>query len=654
MLAALAMALGTAPTVWYGPVAATFDVSFPGNPYDAGENDVRVRFEGPREETRVAFYDEGRWNAILLTRHPGVYRARLIRNGRATPHPTQEVRVSAEQRLRDGFVRVAPDRRRFVFDSGRAYFPLGYNVSWPNREVPSIPDEFEQMRRHGANWARVWASHWGGYNPFWHDSGPPVELGRMSPEVLRRWDELVAAAERTGVSFQFVLFHHGPLSTRVNPNWSSHPWNVANGGFLGNPADFFTDPKAKSLTRNWLRLAVARWGHSPAIMAWELFNEVEWVDARYDGRWADIHSWHREMAQYLRRLDPTGRLITTSSTMEEPELWSAMDFYQPHTYPSSVLAAILGQTLPRDKPLFFGEFGPSQFVPARERYVVRDGIWAGILGGHAGAAQYWYWDRVAELGLRDEYRIAADFLTKTRLPDRGSARPADVRVDLVRGGVLELRPGLGWGKTTKFVFDLPGDADPRQVGRLSSYLQSETGGNRGLFAEPLVLRFRAARPGKIRIELGTVARAGAELVVDVNGREAFRRAWPPAATDRQAGAGPELDFPAGDVEVRLRNPGPDWVAIDKIAVDGLAPAVTGFGIGDREFLAVRLTRTAGIDGPQSVGLARTGLADGNYTVSVTDLDTGRETRSTATVRRGELARPMRVVPRDAVVVFRVR
>lgn len=654
MLAALAMTLGMAPTVWYGPVTVTFDASFPGNPYDVEENDVRVRFEGQQQLTRLAFYDDGKWKAILVTRNPGVYRARLIRNGRATAHPTQEVRVLASQRLRDGFIRVAPDRRRFVFDSGRTYFPLGYNVAWPNQQVPSIPAEFEQMRRHGANWARVWASHWGGYNPFWHNTGPQVPIGQMSPEVLRRWDELVAAAERTGVYFQFVLFHHGPFSTRVNPNWGSHPWNTANGGFLANPADFFTDAKAKALTRNWLRLAVARWGHSPSIMAWELFNEVEWVDARYDGRWADINAWHREMAEYLRRLDATDRLVTTSSTMEEPGLWSAMDFYQPHTYPSSVLAAILGQTLPRDKPLFFGEFGPGQFVAARERYVVRDGIWAGILGGHAGAAQYWYWDRVAEMGLRNEYKIAADFLSRTRLADRGSARPIDIRVDSARGGVLELRPGLGWGKTSKFVFNLPEDADPREIAKLSSYFQSETSPNRELFAEPLVLRFRAAQPGKIRVELGNVALAGAELVVDINGREAFRKAWPQGGADRNAGAGPELEFPAGDVEVRFRNTGPDWVVINKIAVDGQASAVSGFALGDRELLAVRLTRADGIEGPQNVGLARTGLADGNYTVSVTDLDTGRETRSTATVRRGELVRAMRVTPRDAVVVFRAR
>lgn len=654
MLATLATMLVMAPNVWYGPVTVSFDASFPGNPYDAEENDVRVRFEGEEEQTRLAFFDDGRWKAIFVTRRPGLYQARLMRNGRPTSLPTQTVRVSTDQRLRDGFVRVAPDRRRFVFDSGRPYLPLGYNVAWPNRQVPSIEDEFARMQANGANWSRVWASHWGGYNPFWLNDGPRLKLGTMSPEVLRRWDELVAAGERTGICFQFVLFHHGPLSTRVNPNWDIHPWNAKNGGFLKNPADFFTDPQAKALARNWLRLAVARWGHSPAVMAWELFNEVEWVDAGYDGRWADINAWHREMAEYLRSLDPTNRLVTTSSTMEEAGLWTAMDFYQPHTYPPSVLAAVLGQETPPDKPLFFGEFGPKESVPEKERNVVRDGIWAGVLGGHAGAAQYWYWDRVEELGLRNEYKIASEILSRSRLSERPTARPVDLRIDAESGGVLDVRPGLGWGKTTKFTFNLPEDADPRQIARLSSYLQSETSGNRELFAEPLVLRFRAAEPGKVRVELGAVARAGAELVVERNGREVFRKRWPEGDDDRRAGDGPVVEFPAGNVEIRFRNVGRDWIVINKISVDGLGPAVSGFGLGDRDFLAVRLTRSEALSGPQDVRIGRTGLGEGTYTLSFNDMDTGRETRSTVTVRGGQLDRAVRLTPRDAILVFTAR
>lgn len=39
--------------------------------------------------------------------------------------------------------------------------------------------------------------------------------------------------------------------------------------------DFFTSEDAKARYRNYLRYIVARWGYSPAIAAWEFFNEVD-------------------------------------------------------------------------------------------------------------------------------------------------------------------------------------------------------------------------------------------------------------------------------------------------------------------------------------------------------------------------------------------
>ncbi|MFX8984415.1 hypothetical protein ABTN17_20810, partial [Acinetobacter baumannii] len=85
------------------------------------------------------------------------------------------------------------------------------------------------------------------------------------------WDDVIRGAEDGSVKFQFVLFHHGPWSTTVNSNWKENPLNAANGGWLKQPEQFFTDDRAKRLARSWIRYAVARWGASPSVMAWELF-----------------------------------------------------------------------------------------------------------------------------------------------------------------------------------------------------------------------------------------------------------------------------------------------------------------------------------------------------------------------------------------------
>ena len=44
-----------------------------------------------------------------------------------------------------------------------------------------------------------------------------------------------------------------------------------------NPAAFFTDPEAKALFKQRLRYLVARYGAYRNLLAWELFNEVQFV-----------------------------------------------------------------------------------------------------------------------------------------------------------------------------------------------------------------------------------------------------------------------------------------------------------------------------------------------------------------------------------------
>ena len=168
----------------------------------------------------------------------------------------------------------------------------------------------------------------------------------------------MGACEKSGIRFQMVLFHHGQFSTKVNPNWQDNPINQAKGGFLKDPADFFTDKQSKDLAKKWLRYAVARYAASPNVLAWELFNEVEWVDARYNDRWKDVEDWHKEMADYVRSIDPYKHLITTSSD-QRPGLLKSVDYAQPHVYPPNLKLAIGGFPVNNDKATFFGEFGPS-------------------------------------------------------------------------------------------------------------------------------------------------------------------------------------------------------------------------------------------------------------------------------------------------------
>lgn len=655
MLTALTLSLAFTAAAWYGPVTVEFDFAVSGNPYDPEANSVVVRFtpESGEPLDRLAYYDQGKWKATLLSPKPGDFQARLIHNGRMPNLPAKSVVISEKMRPAHGFVSIDPARKtRFIRDD-RPFFPLGINLGWQTPGLPDMTAQLGKMADSGMNWARIWACHWDGKNPYWPNVETNLERGYMWPQALSRWDQLVAASEKHGIAFQMVLFHHGQVSSTVNSNWDINPWNKANGGFLESPVDFFRHPEAKRLARAWLRYAVARWGHSSSIMAWELFNEIEWVDAWRDGPREIVYAWHKEMADYLRELDPYGRLVTTSSEMAHPELWAAMDYYQPHGYPPSVFNMVAGAEVPKDKPYFWGEFGPggSSGQPVNE--AVRDGLWASIMKGHSGAAQYWYWDIVERDNLYPEFKRAHTALVALsggRAALSPSATPFDVQVMSEARADLVFRPGRGWGKTERHVFQLPEEATPEKLAQLSEFLNSHTGGNRELNPEPLVLRFRLETPGEVTFTFGQVARNGAKVQIAVNGKTEFERAWEAGEGDRSAQATATIPLAPGDNEVRLSSVGTDWVTLSSIRITGAAPAVRALAIRDYGKVMLRLTRMPGApSGPIDLRLTGLGLDDAQVTVQTLDLETGEAGTTRVDYRNGEGA--YRLNGKDVVLIL---
>jgi len=633
---------------------------------------VRVVFataDGHREE-RLAYFDEGQWKAWLTTTHPGSYRATLVRNGELVAVPAVDVTVPESARLPEGFVRV--QGTRFVTDAGTPYFPLGSDLSWRYPDVPPLPELLHRMGAAGMNWARIWACAWDGKNPIlirhnayskrpeeiWRESAP---LGELLPAALRQWDGIVTAAEASGVRFQFVLFHHGLVSTRTDSNWNEHPWNRVNGGFLDRPGDFFTNETAREYSRRWLRYAIARWGHSPAVLSWELFNEVEWTDAvQHDHNWPAVIAWHAQMAAFVRSLDPYHHLVTTSSAVDQAGLYAAMDYYQPHAYPREVFTAIAGSRPMPGKPWFFGEFGRGNSeLNANERGVVRDGIWAGMLAGHAGAACYWFWERVVHLDLWSEFTHAARVLKISQLPTRTQAHPAAVEIVGGQPAPLEVAPGRGWGPSTRFRFELPADATPERLAELSGMHNAAAGDKRFTTVRPIEFAFSAPAAGQASLVFAGIAAAGGGIRASLDGREIFRHTWPAlpnfqgAADRRRQPAPPPLAIPyaAGPHTITLEGLGPSWVQIDRLIVPDLGHDLRAFAIADRDFALVRVRADDGAV-PATVGVRVAGLADGPCRLTLIDLATGAEREQSATIAGGVLPGVALTAADTALVIVR--
>lgn len=631
-LAALSMSMF--PTeIWYGPATVAFDLKVAGSPYDAEANDVRVEFvAGDRKETRLAYFDGKSWKATLLSDKPGRYRATVMVNGR------RDAALSREIVLDDGgarsFVRVAENKRTFTTADGKPYWPVGHNLGWQNANfTPVLNDQIAELARNGGNWARIWACHWDGKNPYWVEGKKLDDPRSMHPEVLERWDGIVRAADRSKLKFQFVLFHHGAYSSRTDSNWAINPWNAANGGFLAKPEDFFTHPEALRRTRSWLRYAVARWGHEPSIMAWELFNEVEWVDAVANGQSEIVGKWHDEMAKYLKSIDPYRHLVTTSSRMELP-IWKEMDYYQPHGYPPDV-AALVASTIPtKDKPLFYGEVGIGGNGGPNEAWVVRDALWTGLMTGHAGAAQYWYWDRVVRQGLYPEFKKYSDFLTKHGLGQGQLFEPIPLVVGARQAGAVTFAPGQGWAPTTQYVFKMPQDAASGSMGKLSSFIQGP--GKRDMMAEPVRFEFEASSPGRFEMTIATIARQGAEVKLLLNGKEALKESFPAADRDQNIQKTFGISFPAGKNVVSVANDGPDWFNVASFKIDGIGVAVSGLGARAMGQVLLRLKRNTPGSAEESCQLS--GLPSSWRGASVYELDliSGEERDFLAVIENGAL------------------
>ena len=400
----------TATKTWYGPATASFETQFAGNPYDPVTNDVRVRFtdaSGKKVE-RLAYFADGAWRADLVAEAPGDYTPVLVRNGVELPDaPCVQSRILLENRLDHGFLHVdTAYPNRFRFDDGSPFVPVGHNLAWPTPAHLSSEDQLAKMGENGLTWARIWAAEWAGRDPWWPLKDPDALSKELWPPALDAIAGVEHACDVNGISFQLVLFTDNAISTGLDPDWAHNPWNSANGGFLKSPADFFSDPEAKRRSKMWLRYAVARYSSDPNLMGFELFNEVENTDAAREGRWSDIEAWVTEMTAYIQMLDASyDHMITISSSLDHPELWKALNYYQPHLRAADPSAAIGAAMLPKDRPTFFGSV--SQTGDKMSRASLRNTLYTGLFTNSAGTPMVWDWDQIQADGLYPELATAA-------------------------------------------------------------------------------------------------------------------------------------------------------------------------------------------------------------------------------------------------------
>ena len=574
----------------YPKIEASFSITnLATDPFDFLITDVRVQLATPDAGTLnlPAFYDGGTtWRVRHTPLSPGLYQITgFTLNGGSLSvsglQPSGGSWTVGGRPAGAGYIRVdAGNSNRFVTGDGRRFLPLGHNVAWWTNNA-NLPVAFHKMGAAHENWSRVWMMQfYDSLNLEWPKVG---NFGVYSLPVAQKWDAIVAAAEQSGIHFQMTLQHHGQYSTQVDPNWIDNPYNTANGGFLSVPEQFFTNATAKALTKRKYRYIIARWGYSPAVMAWELFNEVQFTDAARNGQWAQVAAWHNEMAQFLRAQDPYQHLITTSSELSQP-IWSECDYYQNHVYPTDLITALrdplgvpAGQPV---KPIFQGECGLDNTV----QYGVNAPMWAGLMAGQSGTAQPWWWDRIEANGEYPHFRAVSDFARLAGMAEQNSLIKTSPRVTCPQVTSLVFAPGGGWGTATQHTFTL-GDVAPAGVGTLPSYLQGNFHRNMTPNGYTFLVNYPAGG-GTFSVQILTIAASGAglQLILDNTTTNAIN--FPATGVDQNTNYTLSINVPGGAHTVRLWNPGQDWVNLGNIILNPYASMLAAYQVGNSNFAAL--------------------------------------------------------------------
>jgi len=625
-----------------------------GNPYDPDENDVEVVFHGPSggDVRTPAFWDGDRWKVRYAPLLVGRYTLSVIWNGKpSNPADLTTATFRCIASSGPGFVRR--DGARFLFDGEtpvRGYYPMGINQAWTEKETPDYPGMFGLMKQNNLNWARVWMCFWDNKALDWAaDRTNNPKRGEFFLPAARRWDMIMDSAAKDGIYVQMCLQHHGQYTNGPDANWKDNPANVANGGYLQHPEDFFTDPQARKLTRAKYRYIVARWGYSSHLMAYELFNEVQNItEAR--PHFDRVVSWHREMAAYIRSIDVNHHLVTTSnSDPGSPLSQIGLDIDQIHAYQHNILGYFgARQELEAGaKPVVVAEFGPdgSDYgYGGLNELFAHDGLWASLMAPGAGAGGMWYWEQLSKKGWWPLFDSAGSFTRDATLSDLYPARPLNA---MATGGAADLpiTPPLGWAKTTAFNVELGRDGGSAGLNGVSAFIQGTN--HRDMTERPIV--FHVQGPVEFRMVIGTVAKAGSDPQVSLDGQIVKELHYPAGDADRDVNEPVAIHIPVGSHAISLFNTGFDWYSVKSITLPAYAPALGVLAKGnDHGAVFWAYDRDRSRTEPIAGGFTLTGLKDGAYDVHLWDTWKGTliDAPMTARAEGGKLKVTLPEVTRD--------
>ena len=123
-------------------------------------------------------------------------------------------------------------------------------------------------------------------------------VGNFVPEAVLYWDDLIGLCERYKVRL-LVTFWDTFFMTR---RWEQHPYSRPGSGFANTQVLCSPIPEVTELEKRRIRFFIGGWGNSPAIFAYDVFNEIgpNW---QLTGTPEAQTGWVTEMARFIKEYE---------------------------------------------------------------------------------------------------------------------------------------------------------------------------------------------------------------------------------------------------------------------------------------------------------------------------------------------------------------
>jgi len=349
----------------------------------------------------------------------------MLRESASSPTLAEVEPSPSPASARPAWIQPPQGHPYFRTDAGETWTPIGQNdaITWPElaglfrrRDLAAVERHLRALKAQGVTCLRLMLEYCQGEHRYLE--GP---VGRFKPAMVRLWDDLFAICERVGM--HILLTPYDTFFTWIR--WNRHPYNIRNGGPCADRSQLLACAATRTAVKARLEFATRRWGASPALFAWDIWNEIH--PAHAADQVAPLRDFVEEVAPWLKRLEEQlhGRRHPVTLSVFGPQLLNApdlnalifrhpdLDFANTHLYEHGtidsprntvapavaagrLIAAAISETSDQ-RPVFDSEHGPIHSF--KDRKIVlsepfddeyfRHIQWAHIASGGAGGGMRW-------------------------------------------------------------------------------------------------------------------------------------------------------------------------------------------------------------------------------------------------------------------------